>query len=214
MSRKIKGMVPPKIQDSKKFDVNRKGMVEAIWQPLYDYQKSSGAGDATDLNAVYTFFALPVGQNDKTFEDTNMESAAALPAPKEMLVTHIEVVFIPGEDPASANGNTNWNDMNNLMKVGFLDFFIGSKSYLKDAPIGKFSNSFRLGGVASTGNVAGSTDNVSYATFTGALYEITPIKIVSNQNFNVTVNFPKGVTVAAGWRMGVILGGFLYRLSQ
>jgi len=216
-----RGKIPPKISESRQFDVNRKGQVEAIWQPLYDFQTYAFAG----TTSTYTFFAVPNGQSSKTFADTNMEMAAALPAPKSMLVTGIEVVFLPPDNP-QLNGTqtaleaaSQWNDAYVMFKNGYLDFFIGSKSYLIDAPIGKFSNSFRLGGaaaIAAAGEAVDNTSQIGYAAFVGPLYEITPIKLVSNQNFNVTLNFPTTTALPGGadGRIGVILNGFLYRLSQ
>lgn len=218
-----KGLIPPNIRKSQEFDVNRKGAVESIWQPLYDFQTYVAAGTVTQM----TFFAVPNGQAGKTKEDTNMEAAAVLPAPKSMLVTHIEVVFLPAAVPSNVQDiaagppviNTFWNDMYQMMNGGFLDFFIGSKSYLTDAPIGKFSNSFRLDGTASDAvstTDAATTNSLStnYASFGGPLYKITPVKLVPNQNFNVTLNFPSTRAVVGNGRIGVILGGFLYRLSQ
>lgn len=221
MSERFRGgMVPPRVKDLKKYDVNRKGQVEAIWQPLYDFQVYAAAG----TTKTYTFFAVPNGQAGKTFEDTNMEVAAVLPAPKEMLITHIEVVFLPGAVPSSLDAtvvviNEQWNDMYQMLNKGYLDFFIGSKSYLTDAPIGKFSNSFGLTGVASDAIGTTTVDvktasHTQYATFGGPLYKITPVKLVANQNFNITLNFPTTAAVSVDARIGVILGGFLYRLSQ
>lgn len=214
-----KGLIPPKVGAARRFNVNRPGMVEAIWQPLYDFQSYPAAG----TTKTFTYFAVPNGQSSKTFEDTNMEMAAALPSPKEMLVTHIEVVFLPGSpitaiDAAAPVLQDYWNDCQVMMKKGYLDFYIGSKSYLTDAPIGKFSNSFRLGGVAGMGTGSAGSHATNYASFCGPLYEITPVKIVANQNFNVTLNFPTTAAISptqtSAARLGVILGGFLYRLSQ
>lgn len=213
-----KGLVPPRVSAAKKYDVNRPGQVEAFYQPLYDFQTYAAAGQ-TQL----TFFALPVGQGGKTLADTNMESAAALPAPKEMLVTGIEVAFFPGPPPAvhgAQAASTHWNDSWAVFESGWLDFFIGSKSYLTDAPVGKFSNSFRLGGAAALADAttlaADSQSVIGYSAFVGPLYEITPVKLVANQNFNVTLNWPAVVatpSTVAG-RIGIILNGFQYRLSQ
>lgn len=214
-----RGMIPPKIAESKQYDVNRPGQVEAIWQPLYDFQTYANAGTTKE----YTFFAVPNGQSGKTKEDTNMEMAAALPAPKSMLVTHVEVVFLPGGNPSTFGAGAaspHWNDTYKMMNKGYLDFFIGSKSYLTDAPIGKFSNSFRLAGAAALADASTAAadiqSQIGYATFGGPLYEITPIKLVANQNFNVTLNFPTTAALPSGVdaRIGIILGGFVYRLSQ
>ena len=201
-----KGMIPPRVSAARKFDVNRAGQVESVYQPLYDYQTYDKAG-VTSMS----FFQLPVGQAGKTLADTNMESAGSLPAPKEMLVTHIEVVYFPGSPPTA--GSQHWDDMWTIFKSGYLDFFIGSKSYLIDGPVGKFSNSFRLGGAAAVG-----ANEIGYAAFAGPLYEITPIKLVANQNFNVTLRWPTPVPTTGAnpldGKIGIILGGFQYRLSQ
>ncbi len=217
---KNKGAVPPSLRKLRGYDVNRAGQVEGIYQPLYDYQLYPAAG-ITQM----TFFATPIGQNGNTFADTNMESAGQMPAPKEQLVTNIQVVVLSGFNPVSTAGGvappSQWNDVFSIFKSGYLDFFIGSKSYLTDAPLGKFSNDFRLAGSAALSDTtaSGTTElsKIDYATFAGPMYEITPTRLVSNQNFNVTLNWPTAVPLPSNdveTRIGVILGGFLYRLSQ
>jgi hypothetical protein len=152
-----------------------------------------------------------------------MEAAGSLPAPKEFLVERIQVVFLPGVNPSSTGAiaaDTFWNDMYAVFKSGWLNFFVGSKSYLTDAPVGKFANSFRLAGEAalsdSTTLGANQLTRVGYASFAGDAYLITPIRLVSNQNFNVTLNWPTAVALPStvAGRIGVVLNGVLYRLSQ
>lgn len=208
------GRKPPRVSEAKQYDVNRKGQVEAIWQPLYHFLPYAAAGQT-----VLTFFQQPVGQGGMTQRDTNMEAAGMLPAPKGMLVTAIEVLFLPAGPPSAAAAvDSLLNDMylvggtdaaNNT--GGFLDFFIGSKSYLTDGPLMKFPPSYRIGGYADHGTGAFSSN---YSTFAGRTYEITPIRLVSNQNFNVTLNWPTATAISAAANIGVILNGFQYRLSQ
>jgi len=218
---KNKGAVPPSLRKLRGYDVNRAGQVEGIYQPLYDFQTYDGVNGQTQM----TFFAQPIGQSGRTFEDTNMESAGQMPAPKEQLVTNIQVVVLSGIDPVGANLTvgtpSQWNDVYSIFKTGYLDFFIGSKSYLTDAPLGKFSNDFRLAGSAALSDTttSGTTElsKIDYATFAGPIYEITPTRLVSNQNFNVTLNWKAATPLPSAdtnTRIGVILGGFLYRLSQ
>jgi hypothetical protein len=214
----ISSLNPPTVQELSRYDVNRKGEAEGFVQPLYDYQPYASVGQTS-----LTFFSEPIGQNGKTLADTNMESAGQMPSPKEQLVTGIQVVFLPGGNPGTFGVQTaanNWNDAYAVFKSGYLDFFIGSKSYLQDAPIGKFSNDFRLAGSAALSDAstaaADAQSMVDYATFAGPLYMISPVRLTSNQNFKVTLNWPAAVplpsTVAA--RIGIILVGFQYRLSQ
>ena len=57
---------------------------------------------------------------------------------------------------------------------------------------------------------------IDYAVFTGPVYQITPVRLIPTQNFNVSLNWATAVALPSGvnGRIGVILGGFLYRLSQ
>lgn len=217
----INAMNPPSVGELNRYNVNRAGQAEGIVQPLYDYQTYTAATGHTSL----VFFALPLGQGvpQKTLADTNMEGAGQMPSPKEQLVTAIQVVFFPGSNPGTFGAQTaanNWNDVNTVFQSGWLDFFIGSKSYLLDAPVGKFSNDFRLAGTSAlsdtTTAAADGQSMIDYATFAGPIYQISPVRLTSNQNFKVSLNWPTGVPLPSGvnGRIGVILMGFQYRLSQ
>jgi hypothetical protein len=152
-----------------------------------------------------------------------MRSAGQMPFPQQQLVTGIQVYFKPGNAEARAGlaaavVQENINDVNDVIfGSGWLDFFIGSKSYLDDAPLGKFVQMFgqdprgwRSG--STTADINGSF--VDYNRHVGRYYAITPVLLVANQNFNVTLNFPAAITVPVAGTIGVILDGFNYRLSQ
>ncbi len=210
---------PPALDALKAYNVNRPGQVEVIWQPTYEIQAYPAAGAAQ-----ITFFQNPVGAGGLTLADTNMESAGQFPRPKEFLITGIQVFFEPGNAVAQASldatvAQENWNDVSDVMNgEAFLNLFVGSKSYLIDAPLSKFTQQFRLGGVANaayTGtNAAAIGTAVDYAVHSGRYYSITPVKLPSNQNFNVSLNFPAVIATSVAGRIGVILDGFQYRLSQ
>jgi len=210
---------PPNLATLQNYKVNRAGQVEVIWQPAYHYQTYPFAG-ATQM----TFFQNPVGQGGLTRADTNMQAAGQFPAPQEFLVTGIQVIFLASKALAEvdiATAQTNWNDVNNVMMgSAFLQLFVGSKAYLDDGPLAKFPQQFRLtGGGWSTGNPTTDADTlafVDYAVTCGRYYAITPVKLMQNQNFNVTLNFPAVIPVLddSTPRIGVILDGFLYRESQ
>ncbi len=207
---------PPGLPALQGYGVNRPDQVEVIWQPFYDIQ-TYGAGGATQ----FTFFQTPVGQSGSTKASTNMQAAGQFPRPWEFLCTGIQVWFDNGavvsRTAAAAAVMTNCNDADAVLNgAAFLDLFIGSKSYLSDAPLAKFPPSFRLQTetqIAGT-YAAGTQVLVDYATSAGRYYAITPVRIPANQNFNVTANFPTAISVTTAGRLGVILDGFLYRLSQ
>ncbi len=209
---------PPSLDALTGYDVNRAGQWEVIWQPTYEIQAYPALGAAQ-----ITFFQNTVGAGGLTQADTNMEAAGQFPNPKAFLVTGIQIWFEPGNvvaqnDPAAIQEN--WNDVSDVMNGNaFLRFFVGSKDYLVDAPLSKFTTQFRLDGVANSAaaTTTAATDVgavVDYATHCGRYYSITPVKLPSNQNFNVSLNFPALIPVAAAGRIGVILDGFQYRLSQ
>jgi len=201
------------------YSVNRDGQNEVIWQPQYDYQ-AYGAGGATQ----FTFFQTPIGQGGTTLADTSMKAAGQFPNPTEFLVTGIQVFFRPGNAVARAGLATgivpeNINDVNDILFAdSWLELFIGSKPYLDDAPIGKFAMQFGIVGTEalSDSSTAGAVNKtiVDYARHGGRYYAITPVKLTTNQNFAVTINFPTAIAASVAGVIGVILDGFLYRLSQ
>lgn len=216
--------LPPPVKALKKFDVNRRGLVEATRQSLYDFQTYAAAGQ-TQL----TFFQVPKGQSGKTQDDTNLEIAGSLPRPKTQLIESIEIYFFPGDNIgtlATTLAETEYaNDVQAFFESGNLDFFIGSKSYLIEAPLGRFPPKARLyvnsahaieRRQASAGD---AEDQVSteYAVPVGRTYFIDPeIKLIHTQNFSVTLNWATAVALPSGVaaRVGVVLDGVLYRLSQ
>lgn len=210
---------PPSLANLQAYNVNRAGQAEVIWQPTYDYQTYPAAG-TTKL----TFFQTTVGASGSTEADTNIEAAGQFPSPKAFLVTGLQVFFDAGNavQQQAADLTTppeNWNDTTDvLLGSAFLKFFIGSKDYLVDAPLAKFTQQFCVGGVSeiaqATGNALDTTTFTDYAVSRGKYYAITPVKLPSNQNFNVSLNFPTAIAVNVDARIGVILDGFQYRLSQ
>jgi len=211
--------IPPNRSQLDQYSVNRANEAEAIWQPLYDYQTYNSAG----YNSL-SFFQAPVGNSGKTREDTNLDIGSAIPAGQEYLIQGIQVVYYPG-NPVAGDDTTivpsgyNWQDVYNLMKSGYLRLTIGSKDYLIDGPLGKFPPDFRLAGTAHVEafQATGADQHIAfdYAVSAGRPYTITPIKLMANQNFAVTLEWPNGkVTQTTNGRIGVIFMGYLYRLSQ
>lgn len=212
-------MAAPALADLTKYNVNRAGQMEVVRQSLYDFQTLPAIG-TTQL----TFFQVPQGQGGKTKFDTNMEVAGSLPNPKNFFVTSIELLFFPGSNidtfaVAAAALPSQADDVYTFSKSGWLDFFIGSKSYLTEAPLGVFPSKNRLAMTSALASNSATVGEVKseYASMAGAPFMLDPgILLVPTQNFNVTLNWPTAVpmpsTLAA--RIGVRLNGYLYRNSQ
>lgn len=207
------------VGDLAQFAVNRKDQLEVVRQSLYDFQQYGTAG-----STQFTFFAIPQGQSSKTRADTNMPTAGSLPAPQRFAIQGIEVYFFPGVNPSAAGaaaGIDNFtNDTWSFWKAtAWLDLFIGSKSYITEAPVLRFPSSARLDGWAGMSDASTAGANLfartSYASASGRPYIVDPpILLEPNQNFNVTINYPTAVSVSANARVGVVLNGVLVRNSQ
>lgn len=233
-------MGAPSLADLAKYSVNRPGQAEVIKQGLYDTQIYIAAGQT-----VMTFFSSPQGQGlsaqpgnangTKVLADTNMLLAGQLPSQQDFLVQTIEINMIPGSvntantftlvNPiaflAAASGATVFgasSDVAAFYNTGFLNFKVGSKDYLQEAPLGKFPPQAHLdvnAAVASTSATVGQT-LVSFTRAEGRPYHIDPIRLQSTQNFNVTLNWPVAVAMPSGFnsQVRVTLDGYLYRSSQ
>lgn len=223
------------------YKVNRPGQSEAVRQRLYDFQLYPTAGQAQ-----MTFFALPIGQGvtsslgavvgtSKTYADTNMENSGALPRPKSYLVESIEIVFEPGSSAAAntflqtrpdaflaaaaATVTAQLADINALRISGWLEFYIGSKTYLWEAPLGAFPPKVRLEMDAAIASNSATTAEIALmaAKFGGRPYYLDPpITLDSLQNFAVYLKWPGAVATPSGFngRIGVVFDGVMYRLSQ
>jgi len=205
--------------DLSKYRVNRPGQLEVLRQSLYDFQTYAAAGQTS-----LTFYQVPVGQSSKTKADTNMTLAGQLPAGQQFLAQSMEVYFFPGTlFPGSAIGaevidgfvNDVWEVRSG---VAFLEFEIGSKKYLTEAPLMRFPPKTRLDGwtgVATPGVIEDQMVRTSYADACGRPYPIDPyILLESTQNFNVTISWPAAIAITNAGRIGVVLDGLLIRNSQ
>lgn len=214
----------PTVNDLQAFMVNRPGW-EGIVQDLYDFQSYPAAG-TTQL----TFFALPIGQGGKTESDTNLDLAGQLPTNQMFLVKSIEVYFYPSTPTVAADMPAAFgakavaaliNDAYIFYRSGNLQFLIGSKDYLRSAPLNKFppKTNFCVEGAAadSTTAAADSQTRIVYGRAVGRPYFLKDAALLleSNQNFNVRLNWPEGVqAITNPARVGVTLDGVLYRRSQ
>ena len=217
----MQGLRAPSLAQLEQYNVNVEGQPEVVYQPIYDFQVYPAAGFIEQV-----FFQVPEGQAGKTFDDTNMSLIAALPVPINMAITDVQVWFFPAAAPGTniaalgAPGD-NWNDVEAVLSAGNLQLEIGSKEYLVDAPLMKFPPQGRLAGAAALSAATTATtttiDNqIDYATGAGRIYELVPLRLISQQNFTIRLRFSAlvpTVSTNAG-RIGVALGGFRYRLAQ
>ena len=214
--------VIPSLAELQQYNVNRPGQIEAIRGSLYDSIAYAQAGQ-TQLK----FFQTPQGQSSKTLADTNMSAAGSLPSPQSFLVECIELYFFPGLLPGDLSADDTpiipnfLNDVYEFYSVpAWLEFYIGSKAYLDEAPLMKFPPRCGLAGfaAASDGDASSTTGKqtlINYASAGGPVYELDPpILLVPTQNFNITLNWASANAISAAGKVYCQLGGILYRNSQ
>jgi hypothetical protein len=204
---------------------------DVIWAPLYD----SNAYVATTGHTQLNFFSTPIGQGTtsapgatgtKTLSDTNMTAAGQLTMGNDFYMTGQEILFYPGENPATleaASGIGNFvNDTWVFAKSGVLTLQVGSnRQYIQDGPMMQFPPLTRLTiGTALAGGIPGTgTQNLSevtYAVAAGSPYNITPIYITATLGFQETITWPAAVTLPSSnnARVQSRLDGWLIRNAQ
>lgn len=204
---------------------------EVIKQTLYD----SIAYPAAGLN-VGTFFSVPIGQGTgfgggtKNLSDTNMYLASNIPAQQAFLVQSVEIIFQPTTPTVAAQMPAVFgtqaaaliaNDVYIFRRSGNLEFQIGSKDYLNEAPLSKFpskTNFYVEGALADTTTAAAASQSrLAFANVRGPVYKLSPADLCleANQNFSVKLNWPEGLqAITNPARIFVVLDGLLYRKSQ
>jgi len=218
--------------------------IQSIRQPLYDrlvyddagqtqlrfFQLPQGQGNSSAIGGTGAV---------KTLDDTNMEAAGQLPSPKAFLATSIEVI-VDGGMISTANA---WspqviatlsnasvatiadalnlsavNDVNQILIGSWLDFFVGSASYLTVSRGDSFpAKSYMSPDAAMSQAVNLGITSVAVNRAVGRPFYLNPpILLMPNVNFVVTLNW--GVAVATpsaqNARVAVRLDGILYRNAQ
>lgn len=215
----------PTIELLRRYKVDNPDKKEVVRQTLYDFTSYAAAGQ-TQLS----FFQTPKGQSGKTIADTNMSIAGMLPKPQQFLVESIEIYFFPGVLPvtysaAAMAASEFMNDVYTFGKSGSFNFFTQSKTYLEEAPLGRFPPKTRLEGdfaAAMQRHQAAAADatdlvQMDYAAMIGRPYRVEPkILLEEGTNFSATMNWPSVVALPSGQaaRVGVVLDGLLIRNSQ
>jgi hypothetical protein len=199
---------------------------DVIWAPLYDSNSYPSAG-TLQLN----FFALPIGQGatsapgatgTKTLGDTNMTAAGQLTMGNDFYMTGQEVLFFPGENPATQGTTAGFflNDTWVFSKSGVLTLAIGSnRNYIQDGPLGQFPPITRLAvasAIAGSGAATTTINESTYAVLAGTPYSITPVYITATLGFQETMTWPALVATISpnAARVFSRLDGYLIRNAQ
>lgn len=220
---KMAGLSYPTTPMLQQFAVNVPNLEELTWQPLYDILTYPTTG-ALQFN----FFQRQLGANGTTLADTNMVMPSSVPRGQMFLMTGIQVFLIPNvadlsvqsADAATAFPPTAVEEYYKIMNgKGSFQLTIGSKPYQQMAPL------VMLGaGPSIQANMTSALANTTADTITsgatglpwisGPAFDIVPLLLPANQNFNAQINFDSLLTVTTAGRIGVRLNGYLARQAQ
>ena len=207
----------PSLADLQAFDVNRRGEFEGIRQSTYSFLTYPDTGQV-----LFTFFQNPVGSGGTTLTTTNLRAAGQFPQPQSFLVESIEVhLYLNtaiGQTANAATATTFADNVYDVYKQGSVEFFIGSKNYLEEAPVMVFPPKTKLkvdNALSIDSNAAINQITSEFAAPVGRPYYLDPpVLLVPNQNFDVKIRYDTAVPIAVAGRIGVKLDGILYRQSQ
>jgi len=182
--------------------VNLPNQVQTLYSPLYDYQQKTAAA-----TQVQRFFSTPNGSNGKTEADTNLTLNGQLPKGQAFVVTGVQVEYFPDIDINTEAAESQYaDDILKFYSSGYLDFKIGSASYVQQGNLMKFPPINRLA-IAS-----GSATQKLYGVATGREYNTINLLLESSQDFSVELR-DLAATSTTG-KIGVTLNGILYRNAQ
>jgi hypothetical protein len=229
------------ISDLDRYAVVNGSDLEALRQPIYDYQLYPTAGQGQlqffqqQYGAGMTSALGAVVAATKNLADTNMTMAGQLSKGINLLLESVEVSFEPGR-VATANTYLNQtittviavpttaltsgpNDVDIIRQSGWLDFVVLSKNYLRYAPLGMFPMMTALNLDAALASNSATTLGLSAlsARAAGRPFFLNPlVTIPSNMNFSFNLNWPGAVATPSGFngRIGVSLDGVQFRSTQ
>lgn len=212
------GLSFPSMFDMSKYMVNVASIGETIWWPLYDIQ-AYGTGGITTA----TYFQRAVGSSGITKASTNMVTPGTIPRGQQFLITSIEVELYSAKADISVATTVAPLQVEDYYAVmtaaAYLELTIGSKAYVTEGPLLRFAPRQRIKAdmaVAANDTTANTATTVSngLAQVCGETYDIVPLVLVPNQNFNVQIAFDSAISITTAARLGVTLNGYLTRNAQ
>lgn len=197
--------------------VNLAGTKEVIWEPLYDTVVYPAAGSSS-----ITLFQNQIGKNGKQLDETNMDLDGQLPSGKSFLLLGIQLAFYAGDTSASSNNELITNhvtaDTRTFAENGHLIFRIGSKDYMRQAPLGKFPPCERLSGYSSLsmGLDAGANKKTytEYSTPSGREFSVNGLLLEPSQNFSLELRDLPALLSGVDGKIVATLNGFIGRNAQ
>jgi hypothetical protein len=218
------GRQVPNAAQIQQYIVGVAGQQDVIWDPLYDSIAYPAAGSLqfsfySNPVGQGTSSAPGAGAVSKSIFDTNLTIGNQLTSGNAFLMVGSENLFFPGVnnsttptvafgiEPGTANtpatvGNF-VNDVYNVGNGGNKIMTVGTdRQYITDGPLNIFPPATRLAVAVAVANqdstTTGAGTEISYAAWSGEIYNIAPIFIQSNQNWTMVVSFAGLIPTPSG----------------
>jgi hypothetical protein len=212
---RLQGRPVPTAAQLQQYIVGVAGQQDVIWDPLYDSIAYPSAGSLqfsfySNPVGQGTSSAPGAGAVSKSIFDTNLTIGNQLTSGNAFLMVGSENLFFPGVnnsttptvafavEPGRTNAATTVgifvNDIYNIGNGGNKVMTVGTdRQYITDGPLNIFPPATRLAAAMAVAGQGSSTTGtgfeVSYAAWSGEIYNIAPIFIQSNQNWTMVVSF-------------------------
>jgi hypothetical protein len=218
------------------------GQADVIWSPIFDFQQYPAAGGQnftffSQQQGTGVTSAPAGGTGPKTSADTNLKTSSQLGKGNDFFGIRMEALFYPGVtnstatpfglllgrgSVALANIGQFVNDIWAVGNGGVLTLQVGTdRPYItSDGPLMQFPPVTRLAIHSSNSNTFDSdstatavVEEIAYAAWSGAPYQMVGLFIEALQTFSCTVVFPAAIATPSGvaGRLGLRFGGYLAR---
>lgn len=222
--------------------VGMANQADVVWAPLFDFQQYPTAGQQiftffAQQQGTGTTSAPGAGTGVKTPQDTNLQSSGQLGKGNDFFGIRMEALFSPGVtnstatpfgiligrgSVALASVGQYANDVFAVGEGGNLKLQIGTdRNYiLNDGPLKMFPPVTRMA-LATTNAVTFDSDStatavveeITYAVWSGAPYNMVGVFIEALQTFGATVSYATQIATPSGvsGRLGLRFAGYLSR---
>jgi hypothetical protein len=185
---------------------------EQIYQPLYDSTIIEGGPFR------HEFHCCPIGQRNKTCEDTNMVIGNMLPLRNYFYMTGIGIYVVPdiNGDLKNANRREQMTDMLYMLGHGYARLVVGMRKYLELAPLAAAPPQFPMYWARDDKTLeklfeSGPKKAVGPGVKVQKPFEMVPLFINSQQWFAVDISMDNHFKLNSPCKLAVMLDGYLIR---
>jgi hypothetical protein len=185
---------------------------EKTYQPLYDSMIVEGGP------FHHEFLGIPIGQNNKSFEDSNVYISHMLPLGQSFYMTGVGIFVVPdiNGDPRNQNNREQISDTLYMLGHGYACLRVGNRKYLELAPLAAAPPPFPMYWARDDAALRklfelNPAKIIGPGVKTSKPFEIMPLYIESQQYFSLEISMDNCFKLNSPCKLAVMLDGYLIR---